>query len=168
MIRFLVLLLILVAAVVIQTTLADLASVGPARPDVVIALAVYLALAFELREVFIPIWAMGIMRDVFSAAPVGMHGLIFLGLGLLVSHIRHYVPRDNPIVMMFVAAVAVVLCETVAVGVLAMKYGAHVQSSVLVNTLLNAAYTAVVSAVLPRFLNRPCRWVGMGKIENQF
>ena len=168
MIRFLVLLLILVVAVVIQTTLADLASVGPARPDVVIALAVYLALAFELREVFVPIWALGILRDAFSAAPVGMHGLIFLGLGLLVGGIRHYVPRDNSVGIMFVAAAAVVLCETVAIGVLAIRYDVRVGRDMLLTVLLNAAYTAALSAVLPRFLNRPCRWVGMGRAEREF
>jgi len=46
MTRFLVLLLILTGAVVIQTTVADLASIGPARPDVVVALVVYLALTY--------------------------------------------------------------------------------------------------------------------------
>jgi len=164
MIRFLLLLIILVAAVVAQTTLADLASIGPARPDLLIALAVYLALTFDLREVFVPIWGLGIFRDAFSQAPVGMYGLIFLGMGLLVSYIRQYALRDNPVVIMFVAAFAVVLCETAGLAVLSLKCGAPATSRMLTDSLFCGLYTSIVASLLPRFLGRPCTWMGLGRL----
>ncbi|HUW33030.1 MAG TPA: rod shape-determining protein MreD [Planctomycetota bacterium] len=165
MIRFLVLLLILAAAVVIQTTVADLASIGPARPDVVVALVVYLALTYELREVFVPIWGLGILRDAFSAAPMGLHGLVFLVIALLISYVRGYVPREKPPALVIVSAAAVMLSEASVAFVLAVKHATPTPSHILVGGLLSGIYTSAIVSILPRFLHRPCRWIGLGKMQ---
>ena len=165
MTRFLVLLLILTAAVVIQTTVADLASIGPARPDVVVALVVYLALTYELREVFAPIWGLGILRDSLSAAPMGLHGLVFLGIALLISYVRICIPREKPPALLIVSTAAVMLAEASVAFVLSVKYAMPAPDHILIGSLLSGIYTSAIVSVLPRFLHRPCRWIGMGRMQ---
>ena len=166
MLRFLVLLLILIGAAAIQTALSDLASIGPARPDLMIAAAVYLALAFDAREVFIALWGLGILRDACCALPMGVHGLVFLGIALLGNRVRQVTPPGSPVVLGFMAAMAAVLCETIGAFVLSALYHAPVPGGLVFSTLLSGCYTAALAVILPRFLYHPCRWVGMGRLSS--
>jgi len=161
--RWLLFLIIIVAAVVFQTTLADLAAIGPAKPDVLIALVVFLAFSFDLREVFLPIWALGILRDAFSAGPVGLYGLIFLGIALIVSFVRQFAFRDSLVAVIVLTTGSVVLCEALALGVLSIKYSMPYARGIVARSLFSGVYTSAITLLLPVVLARPCRWMRLGR-----
>lgn len=165
MVRLLLLLGFLSVAAVVQTTLADLFVIGQARPDFLLALVVYLALSFDLREVLVPIWVLGIFRDAFSLGPIGMYALIFLVVGLLVSWVRAYAFRDSLLTVVATAVFAVAVCELFAAAALSVRYPMPPVGRILRQSLLSGIYSSIVVLLLPRVLARPCRWIGLGKMN---
>jgi len=163
MFRYLLLLFIITAAVVFQTTLADLLAVGRVRPDFLLALAIYLALSFDLREVLVPIWGLGVFRDVFSLGPVGLYASIFIVVGLIVSYVRAYAFHDRTLVVIATVVLAVMLCEVSAAAALSIRYPLPTVGSILRHALLSGLYCSVVVLLLPRLLVRPCKWMGLGR-----
>jgi len=161
--RWLLFLMIILAAGVIQTSLADLAAIGPAKPDLLIALVVFLAFQFDLHEVFLPIWALGIFRDVFSASPFGVYGLIFLGVGVFVSLVRQFAFRDSVVAVIALTTMSVALCETLALCVLSMKYRVPYRGSIVASALFSGIYSSAIALALPALLKRPCRWMSLGR-----
>jgi len=161
--RWLLLLMMLTAAVVVQTTLAGVLTVGRAKPDFILALAIFFALHFDLREVFIPIWTLGIFRDVFSLGPIGMYGLIFLVIAVIVGYVRAYAFRDNLLILIPTVVIAVVLCETAGHIALSVRYRGLSADGIFTGSLLIGLYTSLVLILLGRLLDLPCKWIGLGR-----
>jgi|GEM_PF-3490973 len=165
MLRFLLVLGLLTIAVVIQTTLADLLAIGRAKPDFLLALVIYLALSFDLSKVLIPIWVLGISRDVFSFGPIGLYASIFIVLGLLVGYVRAYAARDRAPVVVATVVLAVMMCELSASAALSIRYAMPAAGRILGDSLLSGLYCSFVVLLLPRVLARPCKWAGLGRTE---
>jgi rod shape-determining protein MreD len=163
MFRFLLLFLLLIAATAVQTTFADLAAIGGVKPDLLLALAIYLALSFELREALIPIWGLGLFRDVFSFGPVGLYAFIFLFVGLFVGCVRAYAYRDNVFVVIVTVVLAVALCELSAAAVLSWRYAMPSAGSVIRHSAASGLYCSCIVLLLPRLVSRPCKWLGLGR-----
>ena len=164
MVRFLLLLGLLTVAVVVQTTLADLLAIGEAKPDFLLALAIYFALSFDLGEVLIPIWALGAARDVFSLGPVGLHAFIFLAIGLLVSRVRAYAFSDNVVTMVVTVVLAVILSELSAGLALSIKYAVPAAAGMtLRRCVVSGLYCSLIVFLFSRVLERPCIWAGLEK-----
>ena len=163
MIRWLLLLLIITAAAVVQTTLADLAAIGRATPDLTLALAVYFGLSYDLRDAFLPAWLLGLFRDAFSAGPVGMYGIIFLLLALLLGYVRTYAFHDKPGVTILATALASAAASMAGLAMLSLLHPVPPAGHVLARSLLDGAYSAAAVFALPAVLDRPCRWIGLGK-----
>jgi len=163
MFRCLLALCFLTGVAVVQTSFADLAAIGPVRPDFILAVAVFLTLTFGLRQVFVLVWCLGILRDVYSAGPVGMYALVFLAVGLMVDYVRAYAFRDNPGIAFAAAFGAVMVCNLLAALVLSFQYTMPPSWQIIRESLLSGVYCAAIVLILPRVLGRPCRWLGLGR-----
>ena len=164
MIRLLLLLGLVAIAVVVQTTLADLLAIGETRPDFLLALAIYFALTFDLGEVLIPIWALGVFRDVFSLGPVGLHAFIFLGIGLLVSRVRAYAFSDNVVTVVVTVVLAVILSELSAGVALSVRYAVPATAGMTFRRcVVSGLYCSLIVFLFSRVLVRPCIWAGLEK-----
>jgi len=155
---------LLVGVAVVQTTFADLAAIGSVKPDFILAVAIYLTLAFGLRQVFVLIWGLGILRDCFSFGPVGLYGVVFLAVGLMVDYVRAYAFRDNPGVVVVASVLAVTASNVLAALALSLRYAMPPAWQIIRESLLSGAYCAVIVLILPRLLARPCRWLGLGRL----
>jgi rod shape-determining protein MreD len=162
MIRFFLLIALLAIAVVVQTALADLAAVGEAKPDLLMALAIYFALTFDLGQVMIPIWALGAARDVFSIGPIGLYAFIFLAVGLMVSRVRAYAFSDNPVTVVVTVVIAVILSEFSAGVALSVRYAMPVAAGTIIGRgLISGLYCSLIVLLFSRVLARPCLWAGL-------
>ena len=141
---------VVVLAALVQTTLVPLCAIRGIKPDLMIALVVWLSLRAHWYDVFAANCALGVLRDVFSAAPIGTFGLLFLLCGHLVGWIGRYVSGRNWFAQVIAAFVAVVLCNAAA----GIRLGFPLQ-----HVLGEAAYTALLMPILAWVMARPARWL---------
>jgi rod shape-determining protein MreD len=78
------------------------------QPDLLLALGLFLAFFFPLREVFVAGWFLGLTSDLVGVAGrLGLKALLFCLVLYLVSHLRGNLPRQRAIVQFAVALATV-------------------------------------------------------------
>jgi rod shape-determining protein MreD len=90
-----VILVVGLAAVVLQTTWVPLLAVGGAAPDLVFLLVIFFVLQ---RRTTLGIWSaflLGLCQDVAGGTPLGFHALILLAVAFLVGLLRTKLFKEN-------------------------------------------------------------------------
>ena len=82
--------LIVILAVVFQTTLAPAMEIAGIRPDWVLAVAVFFGLYAPRAEAVVVGWALGISVDMMSIERMGLLALTFAATVFLVNSVRDY------------------------------------------------------------------------------
>ena len=75
-------------AVVLQTTLVPRMALGPAVPDVLLVVVVYVGLTAPPYPALLTGWGVGLAKDVTSGGPLGAWAALFLGVAGLVVVLR--------------------------------------------------------------------------------
>jgi rod shape-determining protein MreD len=132
-----------------ELTLLERWSVKGARPEALLALACFAALfAKEPRQGLLACWIIGLMKDVASAGPFGLHALLFVGAGWVVLQVRQVLFPESPLTQLAVAFVAACWVNAAAAVVVLASAGGIPFGVVLLKTLVSAALTAVLTPFL--------------------
>ena len=142
----------------IQTTALSALRPYGVHIDLMMALVVYISLRARWQDVFVANCAMGLLRDVYSPAPFGTFGLLFLLCGLLVGWMARRTHGVHPLTQIAIAFVAVIACDATAALLLAFRNDLpHV--ALMRPVLWQAVFTALAMPLLSGLMARPARWL---------
>jgi len=150
---FVILLLGFIA--VLQTTLVPLILPGPVRPDLMLLIVVGWGVVHGNGQA--ALWGLGggILLDLFSGTPFGLHSLSLGAVGLLADSLQTNFFRSNilmPIVMMFVTTLLYHIGQAAAMQTLgyAVNWASYIFGVVLPTCMLNTALSPLVFWLLRR------------------
>ena len=147
-------------AILLQTTLLHLAPTGPAIPDLILVMCVYLGLRHQNVGGAVGAFFLGYMLDTFSGTDVGINAfamtLVFLMVYLLSRRLWIEGGLSNSLAV-FAAAVLKTLTIT---GLVAVSTGALTAGGMR-DDLLGGALAAVVSPLVFGALGRAKGWFGV-------
>lgn len=161
MLRVLVIGLLLVTAALAQTSLFPFIALGSIRPDLLLLVAVGVALSDGVMSGLRVGFTAGLMTDLMvDQAPVGLATLVFTGIGYTIGFARPYLAPDSltaPVLLAFLSG----LLGTAGYGVLSLLLGDErvtggmlLQAAVSVaiyNTLLAPIVFGIVRRLSDRF-----------------
>src|SRR6516162_2687347 len=131
------------AALALELTLCDSWSVGGVRAEVMLSLACFAALfARDSGQGLLASWLIGLLKDLGSAGPLGLHALLFLGAGAVVLQIRQILFRESPLTQLAVTFIAACWVNLAAAVVVAIGVGGIPTGVIVGKTLLSALLTA--------------------------
>lgn len=164
-------LIVLYVFVVMQTALMPFVALHSIRPDLVILLAVHVALAAPLPDALLAAAVAGLSVDLCGLgfgdrANVGIHALAFGLTALLIVRIRGVIFRDNAatyFVMTFAATTLIHLL--VGLHMLFVAGQMARMWTIAVTCIYTAAYTAFVSPYAHWFLRRTRAMLGIGPVR---
>lgn len=141
--------LIAAAALAFELTVVETWSIGGARVELLLSLACFAALfARDSSQGLLTAWILGLLKDIGSAGPLGLHALLFLGAGAVVLQVRQLLFRESPLTQLGVAFVAACWVNLVAAIVVSISVGGIPFGVVLGKTLLSALLTAGITVPL--------------------
>jgi len=147
-------------AILLQTTLLHLAPIGPAIPNLILVICVYLGLRHQSVGGAVGAFFLGYMLDTFSGTDVGINAfamtLVFLMAYLLSRRLWIEGGLSNSLA---VFAAAVLKTLTIA-GLVAVSTGALTAGGMR-DDLLGGALAAVVSPLVFGALGRAKSWFGV-------
>jgi rod shape-determining protein MreD len=153
------LLLLGAVALAFELTLLERWSLKGARPEALLSLACFAALfARDSSQGFLASWLIGLLKDVGSAGPLGLHALLFLGAGAVVLQIRQVLFRESPLTQLAVTFIAACWVNLAAALVVAVSVGGIPVGVLLGRTLLSALLTALLTVPLHVTLSQ-ARWL---------
>jgi len=141
--------LLAAAALAFELTLSEAWSVSGARAEALLSLACFAALfARDSGQGLLASWFIGLLKDVGSAGPLGLHALLFLAAGWVVLQIRQILFRESPLTQIGVTFVAACWVNLVAAIVVSISVGGIPFGVIVGKTLLSALLTAGLSVPL--------------------
>jgi rod shape-determining protein MreD len=147
------------AALAFEITVLDTFSFRGARAEVLLALACFAALfARDSRQGLAAAWIAGLVKDLGSAGPLGLHALLFLAAGWVVLQVRQVLFREAPLTQLTVAFVATCWVNTASALFVSATSGGIPPMVILGKTLLAALLTAAATPVM-LFLFRRWKWL---------
>ncbi len=153
------LLLLGLAALAFELTVLESWSVKGARAEALLSLACFAALfSRDSRQGLAASWLIGLLKDLGSAGPLGLHALLFLGAGWVVLQVRQVLFRESPLTQVGIAFVAACWVNVVAALAVSITIGGIPPGVIIVKTLLSATFTAVLTAPL-HFTLLQARWM---------
>ena len=153
------LVIVIVAATVLQTSLMNGITVADVKPDLMLALVVVLSLRSRWQDMLVANWVLGILKDLTSSAPIGTYGVLFLLAGLLAGAAVRQVFGDHLLVHLACAFVAAAACECAVAVLLMVIHGPPWSGAMMRAAIGGAAYTALISPLLAWLMIRPARWL---------
>jgi rod shape-determining protein MreD len=150
-----ILLLVTVAAVVLQASLLPLYMVEIFKPDLLLIIMVVLALRLPYGLGLPLAWLMGMVKDVFSGLYLGLNGFIFLIIFVLIRSVADRFYAESGLLFVITVCGATLVCACVNLLLLVMFTDAHnllypMASGFLPHLLVNA-FSASLVALLPLF-----------------
>ena len=141
--------LLAAAALAFELTILDTWSISGVRAEVLLSLACFAALfARDSGQGLLASWFIGLLKDVGSAGPLGLHALLFLAAGWVVLQIRQILFRESPLTQIGVTFVAACWVNLVAAIVVSISVGGIPFGVIVGKTLLSALLTAGLSVPL--------------------
>ena len=151
--------LLAAAALAFELTLLDTWSVAGARAELLLSLACFAALfARDSGQGLLASWLIGLLKDLGSAGPLGLHALLFLGAGAVVLHLRQILFRESPLTQLGVTFVAACWVNLATAIVVSISVGGIPFGVMVGKTLLSALLTAVITVPLHLTLMQ-ARWL---------
>jgi rod shape-determining protein MreD len=164
--RLLALAVVLVVAVLIQSTVLARLRLAGARPDLLVLAVVSVAVATDPTTGAVFGFVAGLVSDLLFDLPVGVSALVYTAVGFAVGTVRVYVTSHRPLVHLVlagVASLASVWCCGLLLRVFDLSSWATVTRAgplvALYNLLLTPFIYPVVWALTERIPARPAqRW----------
>ena len=142
-----------------ELTVLDRWSVSGARAEALLSLACFAALfARDSAQGLLAAWLIGLLKDLGSAGPLGLHGLLFLAAGGVVLQIRQILFRESPLTQLAVTFVAACWVNLAAAIVVSLTVGGIPFGVIVGKTLLSALFTAVLTIPMHATLAQ-VRWL---------
>jgi rod shape-determining protein MreD len=146
-------------ALALELTLIEAWSPAGARAEILLSIACFAALfARDSGQGLLASWIIGVIKDVGSAGPLGLHALLFLAAGWVVLQVRQILFRESPLTQLGVAFVAACWVNLAAAIVVAISVGGIPLGVVLGKTLLSALFTAILAVPIHLTLMN-ARWL---------
>jgi rod shape-determining protein MreD len=148
--------------IAIQMALAGFIKYGIASPNLVLPIAVFIAINARREDALIAVFILGFLQDLFTVQPPGLYAFSYGLVGLFVVGARPAVYRDHPLTHLFVTLVgglvtaAVVLLNEWAYPILHHAIDAPKPSVSL--ALAAAVYSALLAPILLAPLAR-IKWI---------
>lgn len=142
-----------------ELTVLDRWSVSGARAEALLSLACFAALfARDSGQGLLAAWLIGLLKDLGSAGPLGLHALLFLAAGGVVLQIRQVLFRESPLTQLAVTFVAACWVNLAAAVVVSLTVGGIPFGVIAGKTLLSALLTAVLTIPMHATLAQT-RWL---------
>jgi rod shape-determining protein MreD len=146
-------------ALAFELTLLERWSLKGARPEALLSLACFAALfARDSSQGLAASWMIGLLKDLGSAGPLGLHALLFLGAGWVVLQIRQVLYRESPLTQIAVTFIAACWVNLAAAVIVAVTVGGIPPGVLLGKTALSAVLTALVTVPL-HFTLSQAKWL---------
>ena len=164
--RLLALAVVLVVAVLIQSTVLARLRLAGARPDLLVLAVVSVAVATDPTTGAVFGFVAGLVSDLLFDLPVGVSALVYTAVGFAVGTVRVYVTSHRPLVHLVLAgaaSLASVWCCGLLLRVFDLSSWATVTRAgplvAIYNLLLTPLVYPVVWALTERIPARPAqRW----------
>ncbi len=155
MMRWILLVVAALTALVLEVTLFDRLAIDGSRPDLVLSLALLIAATsrrFDL--VCLATWLAGFLVDLLSGARFGTFSLLFLLAAMTAYGLKHFISGDGLPGQVFLVAL-LVLAVNLVNGFLAVRPLQGVDADVVVwRAAVTALYTAALVPLM-RWMARP-------------
>jgi rod shape-determining protein MreD len=139
---------LVLCVIVYQTLLADLLTVGSARPDLILILIVWLTLTRDLTWGVSFAFLAGIIEDSHTPQFLGLGAFLKIAGAVAVYLISRRVRTDRLIIKIGMVA-AVVLAHDVLYFLVVYSFDVQLGFATLFHTIIpSAAYTSVIAAVV--------------------
>jgi len=146
-------------ALALELTLLDAWSIKGARPEALLSLACFAALfARDSAQGLTASWMIGLLKDVGSAGPLGLHALLFLGSGAVVLQLRQVLFRESPVTQIAVTFIAACWVNLASAIVVSCTVGGIPFGVIVGKTLLSALLTGLMTVPL-HFTLYQARWL---------
>jgi rod shape-determining protein MreD len=164
--RLLALALVLVVAVLVQSTVLARLTLAGVRPDLLVLAVVSVAVATDPTTGAVFGFVAGLVADLLFDLPVGVSALVYVAVGFAVGTVRVYVTSHRPLVHLVLAgaaSLASVWCCGLLLRVFDLSSWAAVARAgplvAVYNLLLTPFVYPVVWALTERLPARPAqRW----------
>jgi rod shape-determining protein MreD len=148
-------LLVLIVAVVLQTSVLPIHVAAPFKPDLLLVAMVYLALRVPVAQGAFLAWGLGLVKDVFSGLYLGLNAFTFLIIFLVIQSISDLLYAESGELFVVTVSAATLACVTVDLILLLMLtstpgIGYSMISGLLPHLLVNA-FAASIVTLLPLF-----------------
>lgn len=155
MIRNISVLLFLVAAVVLQTSVLPFFVASPFKPDLLLIVMVYLALRSPITSGVLLAWTLGLIKDVFSGLYLGLNAFSFLLIFLVIKNISDLLYAESGELFVVTVSAATLACVTVDLLLMLMLTSTpgisySITASLLPHLFANA-FAASLVTLLPLF-----------------
>jgi rod shape-determining protein MreD len=147
-------LVILLAFVVVEGAMPRVLRPFGAGPDLLLCLAVGLALHADSWRVFGLLWGVGLVRDLTSLGPFGFYALLVGAAGLGLHLLRETVFRHHVLTLIVVGGLFSLTLGLVALLRLALAGGTLSLGGSLLRLLVGALLTGAVAPVVVKGLLR--------------
>ncbi len=148
-----------IAALAFELTVLVVLSVRGARAEALLGRARFAALfARDSRQGLTGAWIAGLLKDLGSAGPLGLHALLFLGAGWVVLQVRQVLFREAALTQVAVAFVAACWVNAAAALFVSATAGGIPLGVVAGQTALAALLTAAFTPAM-LFLLARAKWL---------
>jgi rod shape-determining protein MreD len=148
--------------VLLETTFLPVVAVNGIRPDLAFVYVLFLAFYSTPTEGFLAFWLVGLVKDLFSAGPLGAYALIYAAYGYELSGLTQKLFRENPVTQIVLALPSAFIVN--GVYLLAMVFAYYPQIAVPVaarSAFICAVYTAAITPPLLFLMARVQPLVGI-------
>ena len=144
-----------VAALVLEMTLLADAGWAGSRPDLLVATVTFAALfSAEPSQALGSAWALGLLRDLATAGPLGQYALIYLVIGWTIAGLRPVLFREHPFTQAAVGGIAAGLAGVASAACTSAFAGGVPLGLCLARSGASAAATALLAPVVITLLAR--------------
>jgi len=137
---------LLLAVIIYQTLVADIITVGTARPDLIIVLIVWLTLTRNLMWGVTFAFAAGILEDSHYPHFLGLGALLKVGAAVGIHFISHRV-RTEGLFVRIIMVIGVVVAHDILYFLVVYAFDPKLELMALLNTIIpSALYTSIFAA----------------------
>ena len=138
----------LVILLPVQSSALQHIAVENATPDLLLLLLLFVSLYARRPDVFLAAWLIGLLKDVYSQNPCGLHAFAYLLVSLFVYRLRGEVFKEHVITRVFLTAVVSAALGAGALGLMAVVYPQVSWAAVLRQLTLSTIYTTLACPVV--------------------
>ncbi|MDP6114074.1 MAG: rod shape-determining protein MreD [Planctomycetota bacterium] len=129
----------------LQTSVFGFLPILGARPDLLMALLVFLALYSDDGAWPLRYWFVGLGKDICSAGPPGLYALTFMLVGILIHRMRKDIYRELWSTRIWLVFMGVVVANGSAALSQALSFGNYRLLEIAAGVFLEAAYSALAA-----------------------
>jgi rod shape-determining protein MreD len=155
MTRYLSALIIIVLAVVLETSVLPVHVASPFKPDLLLIAMVFLALRSSNESAGFLAWLLGLVKDVFSGLYLGLNAFAFLLMFLVIKSVSDLLYAESSELFVVTVSAATLACMSAELVLMIMFTStpgiSYSMTANLLPHLLANAFAASLIALLPVF-----------------